>query len=328
MVEAKEKGKKKIGLFIFLGIIAALVIAFFAIGGVSGIMGTFMPLLMGKTSDAELQEMIKESASKYQKDSYTDSETGLSVPYNIYLPDGYDESNKYPMVVFIGDMTTAGSTMKYSLTQGWGGIVWASSKVQSKEPVIVVTLVFPETILDDNGGYKTTDYVDLTPRAIRAIADKYAVDQNRIYGTGQSMGAMTTQLVASREPDLYAAVLIVDGQWNINELQGLKTQRMVFFAAGGDEKACNGQNEIMAMLDSEGISYSFIEGIDAQADRAELESAVSALLAEGNDHIFIRWKIGSVVEGTKALDKSEHMNSFDYGYKLECVRDWILMQSR
>ena len=49
---------------------------------------------------------------------------------------------------------------------------------------------------------------------------------------------------------------------------------------------------------------------------------VMFLLAVG----FIRWETGSVLpESGKGM---EHMASFDYGYKIAAVRDWLFKQSK
>ena len=61
--------------------------------------------------------------------------------------------------------------------------------------------------MDLVNGYSTTEYVELTKRFIDYMSDEYAVDTDRIYGTGQSMGCMTTLILASEYPDLYAAFL-------------------------------------------------------------------------------------------------------------------------
>ncbi len=277
-----------------------------------------------KKADTELQEMISTVADKFEQDSYTDEDTGLTVPYNIYLPEDYDSSKEYPMVVFIGDMSTAGTDMEYPLTQGWGGLIWATDEIQDIAECIVLVPVYPETILDDHGEYTTTEYVDITPNMITSVAEKYNADTSKIYGTGQSMGAMTTLLLAAKNPDLYAAILIVDGQWDISELKGLESQNMIYVVAGGDENAYNGQNEVKEMLDEDGISYSEVSGLDAQADRDELNSTVQEILDEGNSINFITWEAGTVLEGVSEGITSEHMASFDYGYKLTSVLKWIL----
>lgn len=127
-----------------------------------------------------------------------------------------------------------------SLTQGKGALVWASEEWQSLNPSIVAVPTYPETILDDHSGYTTTEYVELTKRFIDYLSGEYAVDTDRIYGTGQSMGCMTTLILASEYPDLYAACMFVDGQWDVSALKGLKDQTFVYFAAEDDTNAWNG----------------------------------------------------------------------------------------
>lgn len=280
---------------------------------------------MDKSEDKELQSMVSEVKSKFTTGEYSDADSGLNVPYNIFLPEDYDESKTYPMVVFIGDATTVGTDMEYSITQGWGGTVWATSEEQEKHEAIVLIPVFPETVIDDNNGENKSGYLELIPNMITEIAGKYHADTSRIYGTGQSMGAMATLYTAANNPDLYAGILIVDGQWNTEELQGIESQNMVYIAAGGDEKASQGQEDVKKLLDSLGTKYSQASGWDAQADEKELSASCEQLFSEGNAINFITWEAGTVLNGGNG---SEHMASFDYAYKLEKVRDWLFEQHK
>ena len=139
------------------------------------------------------------------------------------------------------------------------------------------------------------------------------------------MGCMSMLITAAGNPDLFAAELFVDGQWDIAELTGLESQTFFYIAAGGDQKAVGGQDDVLAMLDADGVPYSYSDGWDAQADAAELTALVEAELAEGNSINFIRWETGTVLNGSGGM---EHMASFDYAYKLEARRDWLFGQSR
>jgi len=50
------------------------------------------------------------------------------------------------------------------------------------------------------------------------------------------------------------------------------------------------------------------------------------LIAHGGNINFIKWEAGSVLPETgRAM---EHMASFDYGYKIAAVRDWLFRQSK
>ena len=237
--------------------------------------------------------LIATYADKFEQKTYSDSESGLSITYNLYLPENYDASGSYPMVVFIGDSSCAGSDATVSLTQGRGGLVWATEEWQSVYPTIVAVPTYPETILDDHGSYTTTEYVELTKRYIDYMSSEYAVDTNRIYGTGQSMGCMTTLILASEYPDLYAACMFVDGQWDISTLTGLENQTFVYFAAEDDTNAWNGAQEVMSMFDTDSVSYKYAQW-DGNWSVDELSAAAQELFSADEDQYFISWATGTI----------------------------------
>lgn len=82
------------------------------------------------------------------------------------MPDGYDSSKTYPMMTFIGDATTVGKGAAYSLTQGYGGIVWASDYDQAIHPSFVLVPTYDSTIIDDNSGTTKSDLLDVTAQAM------------------------------------------------------------------------------------------------------------------------------------------------------------------
>ena len=317
--------KKFAAFLLAAGMILALGAPAFASGEASGNSRSMGGSGVDKSSDAELQAMIEEVAPLFSTDVYTDEETGLTVEYNVFLPTDYDEDEEYPMVAFIPDSSVVGRDAEAVLTQGWGALIWATEAEQAKHPCIVIAPVFTTTILDDHNGFVTTEYVDLVPRMVEALAEKYHADMDRIYATGQSMGCMTFLIASTTAPDLFAAELFVDGQWDITTLQPLEEQTFFYIVAGGDDKAVGGQDEVKTMLDEDGIDYSYSEGWDAQAEAEELTTLVEALLEEGNAINMIRWEAGTVLNGGSGM---EHMASFDYAYKLEAVRDWLFEQSK
>jgi pimeloyl-ACP methyl ester carboxylesterase len=254
--------------------------------------------LVSNTLAEDEESLVATYTDLFDQLTYTDEETGLSITYNLYLPEGYDENAEYPMVVFIGDSTTAGTDAEYSLTQGLGGIVWASSEWQSVYPTIVAVPTYPETILDDHDGYTTTEYVELTKRFIEYMSEEYAVDTEKIYGTGQSMGCMTTLILASEYPDLYAGCMFVDGQWDTELLSNLEGQTFVFFAAEDDTSAWTGAQDLMARYDADGVTYTYAQW-DGTWSADELSSAASELFSgEATGAYFISWKTGTIDAGT------------------------------
>jgi predicted peptidase len=103
----------------------------------------------------------------------------------------------------------------------------------------------------------------------------------------------------------------------------MENQKFFYVTAGGDEKASGGQDEVMAMFDTDGVAYSYGTW-NAQDSAEEQNAAVAELVAEGLDANMIRFETGTVFkEGQTGM---EHMASFNYAYKLTTVRDWIFEQ--
>ncbi len=271
--------------------------------------------------------LVAAYADQFEQLTYTDSETGLSITFNLYLPEDYDASASYPMVVFIGDSSCAGNDATVSLTQGRGALVWASEEWQSVYPTIVAVPTYPETILDDHGSYTTTEYVELTKRFIDYMCSEYAVNTDRIYGTGQSMGCMTTLILASEYPDLYASCMFVDGQWDVSTLTGLEDQTFVYFAAEDDTNAWNGAQEVMSMFDADSVSYAYAQW-DGSWSVDELSAAAQELFTADENQYFISWTAGTIEASGGMGGAAYHMASFDYAYNCVAAMEWLFQQTK
>ena len=87
--------------------------------------GTAASATLGAVANTLAQNeeaLVAEYADKFTQETYADADTGLSVTYNLFLPQGYDASESYPMVVFIADSSCAKGDAEQSLTQGLGAL--------------------------------------------------------------------------------------------------------------------------------------------------------------------------------------------------------------
>lgn len=276
---------------------------------------------LDKSGDTELQAMVADVLPRFTQETWHDAESGLDVTYNLYVPEDYQEGEHLPLVVFIADASTIGSDATRPLWQGWGGLVWATDAEQAKHRAIVLVPSYPVVILDDHGSYTTTPYVELTARLIEAVKERWQV--SKTYGTGQSMGCMTTLILASEYPDLYDAELFVSGQWEADALGGLAHETFFYVVSEGDERASEGQAAVVAMLDAAGVSYSESAGWDARADNTAL---VEAQVAEGERRNFATLRKGTTLAAGADGSGGEHLTSFDYVYRIEALRDWLFRQ--
>ena len=141
------------------------------------------------------------------------------------------------------------------------------------------------------------------------------------------MGAMTTLYLLANNPDLFAAGLIVDGQWKIDELEGLTNATFTYFAVAGDDKAFNGQNEVKKYLESKSIEFGSLNDLNAQEKVSILNNATQKMYDLGYKQNFISYAKGTVFSPNSKI-KHEHMASFKYGYRIDTVRDWIFSQKK
>lgn len=278
-----------------------------------------------KTGDTELQAMISGIAPKFKLSTFEDAETGTSLQYYLFVPEEYDENTSYPLIQFIPDSSVVGKDPQTVLTQGWGGLIWATEAEQAKHASFVVVPVFTETIVDDNFNHSVQ--IDVAVRLLNSLTKTYNIDTNRLYTTGQSMGGMTSFYLNLAYPDLFAASLFVGSQWDTSIMRPLESKSFFYIVSGGDSKASAGQSSLMEVFELDNASYSHATW-SAQDDSGIQNSAVQKMLLEGNNANFITFTAGTTVPGGTATGggAGEHMTSFDYAYKIEAVRDWLFAQ--
>ena len=119
-----------------------------------------------KSSDVELQAMIADVMPKFQLLTWDDEESGISLQYQLFIPDDYDESQTYPLLQFIPDSSVVGREADTVLSQGWGGLIWATEAEQAKHPCFVMVPVFTDTVVDDN--FNHSDQIEAAVKQLYA----------------------------------------------------------------------------------------------------------------------------------------------------------------
>lgn len=278
----------------------------------------------GEPDAPSLDDLVAEVQGKFTQEAYSDPDTGKELAFNVFLPEGYSGSGSYPLVHYIADASTVSDDPTTPLSQ-YGALIWASSVTQATDPCIVVVPSYTETVLDDHDGYTTTDWLDLTGRFVTWLQSEYAIDPARVYGTGQSMGCMIHLVLAGKQPDLFTALMFVDGQWDPSQLSGLGESTFIYHVAGGDDRALEGQTATKDMLTQASVDFAVAdEEWDATAGPSALLQQTQALFGKGKQRNFSSFVAGTVLEANP--QSMEHMASFEPAYKLTGVRNWLLAQ--
>lgn len=92
---------------------------------------------------------FKATVAKFDQFAFQDDETGLTLEYNLFVPDDYDSSKKYPLLLFMHDASVTGRETTATLTQGLGAVIWASDYEQEKHPCIVLAPQYATVIADN-----------------------------------------------------------------------------------------------------------------------------------------------------------------------------------
>lgn len=269
-----------------------------------------------------IEEMNKARKS-FNQYNFTEDSNVLS--YNLFVPENYTKENTYPLVMFISDKSLVGKEVTAPITETVGGPIWATDTVQKKHPCFVLVPQYNEGVVD--GTWNKSVYLNITLNLISNLEEKYSIDKNRIYGTGQSMGAMATLYLLANHQDLFAAGLIADGHWELEQLYGLVNATFTFFAAEGDPNPFNTQNEVKEYFNNNSYPYGCLELINARENADVLNKDTDDMYKKGNKQNFISFAKGTVVNPGSEV-KGEHMASFKYAYRLERVRDWIFEQEK
>lgn len=276
-----------------------------------------------KDSDSVFVALRNETLGKFKQLTFKDALTGKSMEYNLFVPDGYDGDKSFPLLLFMADASTVGKEVTAPLTQGYGALEFASDRDQKKHPAFVLVPQYTDWAVQDD--WSTTDEVEMTIRLLEAVIKEYKVDTDRLYTTGQSMGGMMSFYFNITHPDLFAASLFVSSQWDTSKMKDFGTKKFFYIVAGGDQKASGGMRDLTKVLEEQNVKIDSASW-SAKLPSAEQERLAEELIAKGNNINFIKWETGSVLPETgKGM---EHMASFDYGYKMAAVRDWLFRQSK
>ena len=276
-----------------------------------------------KDSDSVFVALKKETLGKFKQFTFNDSQTGKTMEYNLLVPEGAEVGMKLPLVLFMADASTVGKEVTAPLTQGYGALEFASDRDQQLHPSFVLVPQYTDWAVQDD--WSTTDEVEMTIRLLDAVCKEYNVDTSRLYTTGQSMGGMMSFYFNITHSDLFAASLFVSSQWDTSKMQDFGKKHFFYIVAGGDQKASGGMQDLTKVLREneariESASWS------AKLPAEQQERMTKELISRGSGINFIKWETGSVLP--ESGQGMEHMASFDYGYKIAAVRDWLFLQSK
>lgn len=265
-------------------------------------------------------------ADSFQQLEFHDPKSGVTLKYNLFTPGDLDPEKSYPLVLFIHDLGVLSDHTDTTLYQGLGAVIWATPAEQAKHPCFVLAPQYATKIVNDESEF--TPEVPATAELVKALLGQYNIDPARLYTTGQSMGCMASIALLIDFPDLFAAALLVAGQWDAQKTAVLGNANLWVVVAEGDEKAFPGMNASMAALEAGGAKVGRATW-DGRANPAEFAAEVERMLAEDTPIKYTVLQAGTVVpEGLPDDGINNHMNTWPIAYRIDGLRDWLLTAGR
>lgn len=142
---------------------------------------------------------------KWESDRY------YNFGYVQYLPKDYDETKKYPLILFLHGSGECGDDLDLAMKHGYMKYVREGGK---EYPFIFVAPQCPQ-------GKYWGCYTESLLAFLDMVTEKLSVDKNRSYLTGMSMGGTGTWMLAMADPERFAAIAPVCGTgiyWNARVL--------------------------------------------------------------------------------------------------------------
>lgn len=268
--------------------------------------------------------VVNQVVDDFRQLAFTDEQTGKQLRYNLFVPKDYDPARAYPLVLFMHDAGATSDVTRTTLYQGLGAVVWARPEEQAVRPCFVLAPQYGEIIADDDS--HASAMLDTTIALVERLCGQYSIDRSRLYTTGQSGGCMMSIAMGIRYPALFAASLLVAGQWDPELVRPLARQRLWIIVSQDDDKAYPGQNAITSVLEQAGAQVSRAVW-DGTWTPAQFRQGFDQIDRNGTPINYIAFRKGTVIPpGESTAGASGHRNTWRIAYTIAPIREWLFRQ--
>jgi predicted peptidase len=162
----------------------------------------------------------------------------FSIPYRLLIPQNYDVTKKYPLVLFLHGSDERGNDNKKQLYVGLD--IFAAEKRMRRFPCFITAPQCPDEMKWADVDWKSdrhimqktpTEALSSSIELIRELSKEFSIDISRIYVVGYSMGGFGAWEVIQRWPEFFAAAVPVCGGGD--ETQAHRITRIPLWAFHG-----------------------------------------------------------------------------------------------
>ncbi|MFV0606557.1 MAG: prolyl oligopeptidase family serine peptidase [Niabella sp.] len=216
------------------------------------------------------QQGIAQNYDAFQKCKFM--QNGDTLPYRILLPENFNPSKKYPLVVFLHGRGESGNENERQLTHG--AALFLNEKNRKDFPAIVVFPQNPvrcywsnvQTVMNDKGkrsfyfvaGGEASPSMKMVIALVNNLFVQYKIQKNQVYAMGLSMGGMGTFELVNRMPTTFAAAIPICGGANPAIASNIKnTDWWVFHGAKDDVVLPTFSENMVKAMKRNGVNVKF-----------------------------------------------------------------------
>ena len=168
------------------------------------------------------------------------------------------------------------------------------------------------------------EFLNMLIRLIYKIQNDFKIDSNRIYGTGQSIGADTIIDLLKNNSNVFSSIIITNGI-NINkEIISKFNKSFIYFASEENLNCFNIQIDIKNYLNTKNIKYGSIINVNPLEKVQILNQIFKEMFIKNYTFNFVTF---SKRKDFNYKNKNNDIETYKYSYRTEVVRDWLFSQN-
>lgn len=194
----------------------------------------------------------------FQKKTFYDPQNGNVLPYRLYIPEDYNSSKKYPVILFLHGLGEVGTDNEIHIRNIRSMFLYNGDL--ASQAIIVCPQSYEWWYLDRESQGDQKGTLGSALHLLDEIKANYSCDSNRIYVTGLSMGGYATWELLQEYGDVFAAGMPICGGGDSSKAYILKDIPIKIYHSKDDPTVSfsSSLNMYNAIVNAGGQKISFV----------------------------------------------------------------------